>query len=145
MNFDEYNRVMQKKESVEMQQNRICRGKRYRIKEGDTLYAISRREKIPLEWILRANPYVNVYNLQVGEWICIPGWEHREDGDNYDDDANEMPELVLVDYVIGEEETLEDVLKKFHMDLEDLLKYNGLRAITLKKGSILKIPRKVDE
>ena len=127
-----------------MQKNRMCKGRRYQIKEGDTLYAISRREQMPLEWILRANPYVNVYNLQIGEWICIPGWDQPDHDDN-DDDHNEMPELVLVDYVIGEEETLEDVLRKFHMDLEDLLKYNGLRAIALKKGSIIKIPRKVDE
>ena len=121
-----------------MHYDRMCRGKKYQIAEGDTLYAISRREKIPLEWILRANPYVNVYNLQVGEWICIPKWR---DGN----DEMEIPDMIVVDYVVGEGDTLEDVLNKFDADLEDLLKYNGMHAIALKKGTILKIPKKVDD
>ena len=30
-------------------------------------------------------------------------------------------------------------------DLEDVLKYNGMNAIILKQGGILKIPRKIDD
>lgn len=123
-----------------MHYDRMCRGKKYQIMEGDTLYAISRRERIPLEWILRANPYVNVYNLQIGEWICIPQWRDEED-----ENEMEMPDTVVVDYVVGEGDTLEDVLNKFDADLEDLLRYNGMHAIALKKGTILKIPRRVDD
>lgn len=42
------------------------------IKQGETLYQLSRRYRVPLALILRANPYVDVYNLQVGQEICIP-------------------------------------------------------------------------
>lgn len=120
-----------------MHYDRMCRGKKYQIVEGDTLYAISRRERIPLEWILKANPYVNVYNLQVGQWICIP--KRKEENET------EMPDMVVVDYVVGEGDTLEVLLNKFDTDLEELLKYNGMHAIVLKKGTILKIPRKLDD
>ncbi|MCH5268543.1 MAG: LysM peptidoglycan-binding domain-containing protein [Lachnospiraceae bacterium] len=49
-----------------------CNGYTHTIKRGDTLYALSRRYQVPLELLLRANPYVDVYNLQPGESLCIP-------------------------------------------------------------------------
>ncbi len=49
-----------------------CDGIMYSIKNGDTLYSISMKYKVPLALLLRANPYVDVYNLQIGETICIP-------------------------------------------------------------------------
>lgn len=52
--------------------NRSCNGTKYVIKKGDTLYSISRRYNVPLALVLRANPYVDVYNLQVGDEVCIP-------------------------------------------------------------------------
>ena len=39
-----------------------CNGHMHMIKKGDTLYALSRRYHVPLEVMLRANPYVDVYN-----------------------------------------------------------------------------------
>ena len=49
-----------------------CNGMVHVIKQGETLYQLSRRYRVPLALILRANPYVDVYNLQVGQEICIP-------------------------------------------------------------------------
>lgn len=49
-----------------------CNGMMYAVKQGDTLYSISMKYNIPLALLLRANPYVDVYNLQVGETICVP-------------------------------------------------------------------------
>lgn len=49
-----------------------CNGMMYAVKNGDTLYSISMKYNIPLALLLRANPYVDVYNLQVGETICLP-------------------------------------------------------------------------
>lgn len=51
---------------------KYCNGITHTIKQGDTLYSISRKHKIPLAMILRANPYVDVYNLKVGDTICVP-------------------------------------------------------------------------
>ena len=49
-----------------------CDGITHTIKKGDTLYEISREHKVPLSMLLRANPYVDVFNLQVGDTICVP-------------------------------------------------------------------------
>ena len=49
-----------------------CNGMVHVIKQGETLYQLSRKYRVPLAMILRANPYVDVYNLQVGQEICIP-------------------------------------------------------------------------
>lgn len=49
-----------------------CNGIMHTVKSGDTLYSISMEHKVPLALVLRANPYVDVYNLQVGETICVP-------------------------------------------------------------------------
>lgn len=51
---------------------RYCNGMIHVIKKGDNLYQLSRKYRIPLALILRANPYVDVYNLQIGQEICIP-------------------------------------------------------------------------
>ena len=50
----------------------FCDGVTHTIKKGDTLYEISRKYRVPLALLLRANPYVDVFNLQVGESICVP-------------------------------------------------------------------------
>lgn len=49
-----------------------CDGLTYTIKQGDTLYGISRKYDVPLAMILHANPYADVYRLNVGDTICIP-------------------------------------------------------------------------
>ncbi len=55
---------------------RYCNGMVHVIKQGETLYQLSRKYRVPLALILRANPYVDVYNLQVGQEICIPVVRH---------------------------------------------------------------------
>ncbi|MFA9376919.1 MAG: LysM peptidoglycan-binding domain-containing protein [Lachnotalea sp.] len=49
-----------------------CRGFYYVIKQGDTLYKISRAYGVSVSDIMIANPYINVYNLQIDDEICIP-------------------------------------------------------------------------
>ncbi len=49
-----------------------CRGILHIVKKGDTLYKISRRYGVPLKRVMYANPYVDVYNLQIGDEICVP-------------------------------------------------------------------------
>ena len=49
-----------------------CHGFLHIVQKGDTLYLLSRRYQVPLWAVLNANPYVNIYNLQVGDEICIP-------------------------------------------------------------------------
>ncbi|HYK91682.1 MAG TPA: transglycosylase SLT domain-containing protein [Acidobacteriota bacterium] len=46
---------------------------RYRIRAGDTLYAIAARNNLTVAQILRANKGITPKPLQVGKWIYIPG------------------------------------------------------------------------
>ena len=49
-----------------------CIGFEHVIKKGDTLYKISKQYNVKVSALILANPYVNIYNLQVGDTICIP-------------------------------------------------------------------------
>lgn len=51
---------------------RRCRGVFHVIEQGDTLYNLGQRYRVSVSDIMRANPYVNVYNLRIGEELCIP-------------------------------------------------------------------------
>lgn len=87
---------------------------------------------MPLARILRANSYIDIYNLQIGEQICIPKC------------PNCNP-FYLMSYIIKDDETLLDVLNRFGIELEDLLKYNNLNGMLLKTGSKLQIPVRREE
>ena len=108
-----------------------CNGIIYTIKKGDTLYSISGRFRVPLARILRANPYIDIYNLQIGEQICIPKCPHCNP-------------FYLLSYVLKADETLLDILKRFGIELEDLRKYNNLNGMLLQVGSKLQIPVRRD-
>lgn len=51
---------------------RRCRGIYHVIERGDTLYSLGKRYHVSVSDLMRANPYVNVYNLRIGEELCIP-------------------------------------------------------------------------
>ncbi len=65
-----------------------CDGMTYTIKQGDTLYGISRKYNVPLAMILHANPYADVYRLNIGDTICIPVKRKCCDNRNKDDRGN---------------------------------------------------------
>jgi LysM repeat protein len=44
----------------------------YYIQPGDTIYNISQRFGFTTNAILNLNPGINIYNLQIGQRICIP-------------------------------------------------------------------------
>ncbi|WFR59838.1 LysM peptidoglycan-binding domain-containing protein [Anaerocolumna sp. AGMB13025] len=99
----------------------------YNIKQGDTLYNISRTYNVPIALILRANPYVDIYNLQVGDELCIPvmnpsAWNNA------------------VTYVIQDEAALQAVLDQYGIDLEDVLEFNNLNGVPLTPGMTIQIP-----
>lgn len=49
-----------------------CRGIVHVIENGDSLYNLGRKYHVSVSQLMYANPYVNVYNLQVGDELCIP-------------------------------------------------------------------------
>ena len=54
-----------------------CRGIIHVIEKGDTLYKLGKQYHVSVSHIMYANPYVDIYNLQVGDELCIPvGIQH---------------------------------------------------------------------
>lgn len=102
-----------------------CRGYVHVVEEGDTLYKLARKYDVKLFDIMRLNPYVNVYNLQIGDEICIPT----------------MPAKPEKTYVVNEGDTLSDVIRAFGVPFDVLAKNNPtLLDVELPEGLILKMP-----
>ena len=49
-----------------------CKGIIHVIRDGDSLYSLSQKYHVPLTQVMYANPFVDIYNLQIGDEICIP-------------------------------------------------------------------------
>ena len=102
-----------------------CRGYVHVIEPGDTLYKLARKYDVKLFDIMRLNPYVNVYNLQIGDEICIPTMASR-------------PEKI---YVVNEGDTISKILNTFGVDFETLARWNPtLLEVELPEGLILRMP-----
>lgn len=105
-----------------------CNGIVYVIKPGDTLYKISLRYGIPLALILRANPYVDIHTLQVGDKLCIPvGGAFTAESD--------------LTYTVGENESLQHILDVNDIVLNDFLEVNPLDTLYLRPKTVLKLPK----
>ena len=112
---------------------RPCRGVVHEVKKGDTLYKISRVYDVKVADLIWMNPGVRIYNLQVGDKICVPvgNWEMPgTDGGN----AETLP------YVVKAEETLDDILQTFRMTYEELQKMNPDVSPAYTEGTVLNIP-----
>lgn len=101
--------------------------KTYVIKQGDTLYSISRRFNVAIALLLRANPYVEVYSLQVGDELCIPAIKPILYG-------NTTP------YTVEENDTIQSILDKFEIDFDELQQFNNLNDMVLQPGMTIQIP-----
>ncbi len=51
---------------------RKCDGIVHTIRRGDTLYLLSRRYNVSVNDIMNANRNINIYNLRIGDQLCIP-------------------------------------------------------------------------
>lgn len=134
-----------------------CNGRIHTIQKGDTLYKISGMYRVPLALILRANPYVDIYNLQVGEKLCIPG--------GFDNETNpgisicpmpgcrpEMPDnperpqrpgnssMPGFIFVVKDVQSLQSILEQFGITLEELMSENNLGNIMIQPGTTIRIP-----
>ncbi|MBQ4057437.1 MAG: LysM peptidoglycan-binding domain-containing protein [Lachnospiraceae bacterium] len=103
----------------------ICRGYVHVVKAGETLYKLARQYDVKLFDIMRLNPYVNVYNLQIGDEICIPS-------------APARPERT---YVVNEGDTIQRVMQALNTDFDTLARWNPmLKDVELPEGLVITIP-----
>ncbi len=100
----------------------------YVIQKGDTLYSISRHYGVSVSSLMTANPMVNVYNLMMGEILCIPVSMPSNQYTNY------------TTYIVQNGDTLESVLHNNGINLADLMQQNNPSSIYLMPGTSLTIP-----
>ena len=101
-----------------------CKGTVHKVVAGDTLYKMY---GVRLIDILKENPYVNVYNLQPGDEICIPTEVYEEEERRY--------------YTAKVGETLGSLVGEFDTDIADLMQYNReLYDLRVPLGTIIRIP-----
>lgn len=117
-------------EDGEKKREKTCGGVIYVIKDGDTLYGIAKKYQLKVRDILSANPYVNIYNLQREDEICIPIIESK-------------PVEEFDTYVVKEEDTLFSILGNLGVNFEELAKLNkSISDIKLPMGTVLLLPKK---
>ena len=106
-----------------------CNGVIHRVVAGDTLYKLAKLYGVRLIDIMKENPYVNVYNLQIGDEICIPTDVYEEEERRY--------------YSTKAGDNLSMILENMDTDIAKLFEFNKeLYNITLPLGTILRIPPK---
>ena len=98
-----------------------CDGILHEIKKNDTLYNLSRLYKVSLNQILEKNPYVDVYNLRIGDKLCIP--------------------MAYRTYIIKQEATLDEFLKRFDVTYEQFRNVNPqLKSFVLPENEMVYLP-----
>lgn len=127
---------------------RRCRGLYHVIEQGDTLYSLGKRYHVSVSDLIRANPYVNVYNLRIGEELCIPvrppkpqprtneeeDWmdqmrERREEQGEIIEQRQEMEEAYVEEEELkesnqfSENDSIKDVLDKTGLSMSDFMKF----------------------
>ena len=100
----------------------------YVIKKGDTLYSISQQSNVPVSAIIGANPFVNVYNLQIGEVLCVPVGVPLNDYTS------------TTTYTVQEGDTLGSVLDQYGIEIGDLMQLNDVNDIFLLPGKTMEVP-----
>ncbi len=100
----------------------------YVIRQGDTLYSLSRQFNIPIDEIMRANPLVNVYRLEVGTTLCIPVSTPQGNYTNF------------TTYLVQEGDSLGSVLSSDSFNIEELMQLNDPNDIMLLPGSTINLP-----
>jgi murein DD-endopeptidase MepM/ murein hydrolase activator NlpD len=100
----------------------VSRQARVRVRRGDTLYAISRRQGVPLRALIRANGLKPPYHLAPGRELRIPEARY---------------------YVVGEGDTVFRLSRRFGLPPKRIIRVNRLKTAGFKlyPGQKLLLPR----
>ncbi|HIR13993.1 MAG TPA: LysM peptidoglycan-binding domain-containing protein, partial [Candidatus Choladousia intestinavium] len=53
-------------------QQEPCMGFIHIVQKGENLYRIGKQYQVSVSALIYANPFVDVYSLQIGDELCIP-------------------------------------------------------------------------
>lgn len=101
-------------------------GIHYTVRSGDTLYSISQRYNATIAEISRENQTMDIYSLHPGDEILIP--------------FTIQSKARVIEYKVKGNDTIQTILNRYHIELEELLNYNDLESLKLRQGMLLHIP-----
>lgn len=119
----------------------------YKVSKGDTLYSISRKYKISVDDLKKANNLDESNKIVVGQNLKIPGVSSEEKSVETNSSASQtitnktstVSEKVEDEvYTVKAGDTLYSIAKKANMTLSDLLKLNNLT-----QDSVIKVGQKI--
>ena len=101
---------------------------KYVVKKGDSLYKIAKEYGVTVNELLTINGLNNalIYPDQV---LIIP--------------LNNNGEIIFMEYIVKENDTLESIASKYKISLKDLDNYNNLEKVYLAGDQVLTIPNKL--
>lgn len=96
----------------------------YKVKRGDTLWAISRRFDVSVGALAGANSMTTGDVLSIGQTLSIPGTGSTRIAANA---SNSRPSS----YTVRRGDSLWEISRRFDLKLQDLIRWNGLGSGTL--------------
>ena len=117
----------------------------YQVRQGETIYSISRRFLVGQSELVAANPSL-VLGLKAGQMLKIPG---AGSGSGADQGAQEPLKgrentPVMTEYKVRKGESVYFIARRFGIGVEDILKYNPEARDGIEKKDILLIPDRED-
>lgn len=112
----------------------------HKVKKGETLYAIARKNNISINDIYRLNAQFDYNNIKVGQEIVVGYDKNKEGKVTYvvDEDAYINPSNNNV-HIVQKGETLFRIAKKYHITVSKLKEINNLESNNLRVNQKLKI------
>ncbi len=123
---------------------RKCDGIVHTIRRGDTLYLLSRHYNVSVNDIMNANRNINIYNLRIGEQLCIPVRRVNENPMI----NNDMRREFMEDSTVSVEEPLETVQVIQENIMEDTIsekKVSDLIEMDLTVKELAKMLKEIDK
>ncbi|MFW5769066.1 MAG: LysM peptidoglycan-binding domain-containing protein [Spirochaetota bacterium] len=123
---------------------RLMRFHVYTVREGDTLYALSRHYGVSVDMIRRYNLGVRPALLQIGTHLVIPAFEEVPSfAGQHTAALAESPSGYSDRYTVRKGDTLWSISRRFGVSLEELARANSLDLSgIIREGTILKIPER---
>ena len=110
----------------------------YKIRSGDTLYALSKHYSVSIKSIINYNPHIKPEALQIGQVLKIPALKDVKSYRRKEDDQNmEFKDT----YIIKKGDTLWSIALKYNVQVETLAEKNGIEVNSiLSLGQKIKVP-----
>jgi membrane-bound lytic murein transglycosylase D len=109
------------------------------VESGETLFAISRKYKIPIDKILKINDLNMEDKISIGQKIYLrPPFEDRGTSAT---ETNDSRIDLYINYEVMKGDTMYSISRKYNVSINDILEWNNKTDYALKEGEVLRIKK----